>query len=157
MAWLELFRLKMMWGNYSFDYACSLSRGTWVSTNVECYMVNVYGPQNSAAKANLWERLLQFMNINVGDYIIFGDMNEVRNENESFGSNFDREEARVFNNFIGNAGLEQISLNGRRFTWMNKSATKMSRIDRIFVSLNAAVNMVEHKLVALNREHSDHL
>ncbi|PWA66939.1 hypothetical protein CTI12_AA322370 [Artemisia annua] len=27
MTHLELFRLKSMWGNYSFDYACSLARG----------------------------------------------------------------------------------------------------------------------------------
>jgi hypothetical protein len=27
MTRLELYRLKSMWGNYSFDYTCSLARG----------------------------------------------------------------------------------------------------------------------------------
>nr|GEX76440.1 reverse transcriptase domain-containing protein [Tanacetum cinerariifolium] len=32
MTKLELFRLKSMWGNYSFDYACNMARGRFLET-----------------------------------------------------------------------------------------------------------------------------
>ena len=91
MTRLELFRIKSMWGNYNFDYACSLSRGrsggrisiwdpnSFSKQNIWChdsyiiiqgkwlhyddtyYMINVYGPQESEAKAMLWSTLHAFM------------------------------------------------------------------------------------------------
>ena len=84
MTRLELFRLKSMWGKFSFDYACSMARGfsgglisiwdptsfvkqeiwcdenyiivqgNWVNASKTYYMVNVYGPQDSVAKNTLW-------------------------------------------------------------------------------------------------------
>nr|GEV17766.1 putative RNA-directed DNA polymerase, eukaryota, reverse transcriptase zinc-binding domain protein [Tanacetum cinerariifolium] len=54
-----------MWGNYNFDYACSLSRGRsggkWTHSDDTYYMINVYGPQNSKAKAQLWYSLHIFL------------------------------------------------------------------------------------------------
>ena len=87
MTRLELFRLKSMWGNYSFDYACSLARGRsgglismwdpnlfvkeniwcdeafiivkgrWRNTDGDCYMINLYGPHDPLAKVALWNRV----------------------------------------------------------------------------------------------------
>ncbi|XP_071732730.1 uncharacterized protein [Rutidosis leptorrhynchoides] len=186
MERLELFRIKSMWGNYSIDYACSLSRGMsggivsiwdpsffvkdrvwsdenyvivkgkWVGSDVDYFMINVYGPHNSNAKASLWDRLYTFMSNNIGEYVLFGDMNEVRSNEERFGSAFNSNEARVFNSFIDNTGLIDVQLNGRRFTWMNKVASKMSRIDRVLVSSNTFINGDDYKLEVLNRVHSDH-
>ncbi|XP_071726615.1 uncharacterized protein [Rutidosis leptorrhynchoides] len=187
MERLELFRIKSMWGNYSFDYACSLSRGMsggiisfwdpsfffvkervwsdenylivkgkWVGSDVDYFMINVYGPHNSIAKASLWDRLYTFISSNVGEFVLFGDMNEVRTDEERFGSVFNGHEARVFNSFIDNTGLVDLQLNGRRFTWMNKVASKMSRIDRVLVSPNALPNGDDYKLEALNCIHLDH-
>ncbi|GJT29757.1 RNA-directed DNA polymerase, eukaryota, reverse transcriptase zinc-binding domain protein [Tanacetum coccineum] len=116
MKRLELFRLKSMWGNYNFDYACSLPRGRsgglismwdpnsfvkddiwcddafiivkgrWKNRIDDCYMVNIYGPHDHMAKNALWNRICDFMPSHSGKYILFGDMNEVREENERLGS-----------------------------------------------------------------------
>ncbi|XP_071727322.1 uncharacterized protein [Rutidosis leptorrhynchoides] len=150
MARLELFNLfciKTMWGNYAFDFACSLSRG------MSGGIISVWDP-NFFVKERVW--LLVFMSTHNGEYVIFGDMNEVRCESERFGSSFNRENVNAFNNFIGNAGLEEVGLSGRRFTWMNKAASKMSRIDRVFVSQNVTETISDLKLIALDRAHSDH-
>ncbi|GJS49815.1 putative RNA-directed DNA polymerase, eukaryota, reverse transcriptase zinc-binding domain protein [Tanacetum coccineum] len=76
-----------MWGNYNFDFACSMARGRsgglismwdpnsfikddiwcddasiivkghWRNTVGDCYMITIYGPQDSLAKAILWNRI----------------------------------------------------------------------------------------------------
>ncbi|GKC26720.1 putative RNA-directed DNA polymerase, eukaryota, reverse transcriptase zinc-binding domain protein [Tanacetum coccineum] len=83
-----------MWGNYSFDYACSLARGRsggfismwdpnnfvkddiwcddayiivkgrWKNSVGACYMINIYGPHDLLAKSALWDRIRDFMHCN---------------------------------------------------------------------------------------------
>ncbi|XP_071686837.1 uncharacterized protein [Rutidosis leptorrhynchoides] len=188
MTILELFRIKTMWVNYTFDYACSLSRGfsgglisvwdpnfflikdrvwcddnyiivkgKWVCSNVVFFMVNVYGPNDPVKKRTLWDKLCSFIAANEGEYVCFGDFNEVRDEAERFGSIFHTEEAAVFNTFIANTGLVDIPLNGRRFTWVNNTASKMSRIDRVLINPNVLDIFADLKLTTLPRGYSDHL
>ncbi|GJW21648.1 RNA-directed DNA polymerase, eukaryota, reverse transcriptase zinc-binding domain protein [Tanacetum coccineum] len=146
MTCLENFHLKSMWGNYNFDFAYSMARGrsrglismwdpnsfikddiwcddafiivkgNWRNTVGDCYIINIYGPQDSLAKAILWNRIGDFMHQHVGKYIIFKDMNVVRNENERSGSLFSRQDADNFNSFIENSSLIDLSLSGRLFT-----------------------------------------
>ncbi|PWA51624.1 Endonuclease/exonuclease/phosphatase [Artemisia annua] len=156
MTRLELFRLKTMWGNYTFDYACSMARGrsgglisiwdplTFVKCNFWCddnfiivqgswsnsadiyYIINVYGPQDSTAKENLWQRLSSFILSHAGKYIVCGDFNEVRFDTERFGSVFSQRDAQVFNSFIDSSSLLEIPMGGRLYTWMNKTGTKLN-------------------------------
>ncbi|GJZ14884.1 hypothetical protein Tco_0550561 [Tanacetum coccineum] len=44
---------------------------------------------------------------------------------------FNVQGADMFNTFIANVGLEEIPLGGSSFTWCHKSATKMSKLDRV--------------------------
>ncbi|GJS26789.1 RNA-directed DNA polymerase, eukaryota, reverse transcriptase zinc-binding domain protein [Tanacetum coccineum] len=181
MTRLELFCLKSMWGNYTFDYACSLARGRsgglvsiwdpsmFVKTNIWCgdsyiivkgnwvnsddvfYMVSVYGPQENTCKTSLWSMLLDFMHHHRGKYITFGDWNEVREEADRYGSFFSREEANIFNSFISDAGLVDLPLGGRAFTWMNKAGTKMSKLDRLLISSNVFDSLPDLKVLALDK------
>nr|GEW80478.1 RNA-directed DNA polymerase, eukaryota, reverse transcriptase zinc-binding domain protein [Tanacetum cinerariifolium] len=84
MTKLDLFRLKSTWGNYSFDYACNMARGRpgglislwdpnmfvkkdiwcddafvivkgkWKNLDDDYFMINIYDPRDSYAKATLW-------------------------------------------------------------------------------------------------------
>jgi hypothetical protein len=47
MSRLEPFRLKSMWGNYSFDYACSLARGRSGG------LISMWDP-NNFVKHDIW-------------------------------------------------------------------------------------------------------
>ncbi|PWA43943.1 RNA-directed DNA polymerase, eukaryota, Reverse transcriptase zinc-binding domain protein [Artemisia annua] len=71
-------------------------KGRWKNTVGECYMVNLYGPHDPLAKAALWSRVWVFMQSHRGKYMLFGDMNEVRDEQELYGSIFSRNEANYF-------------------------------------------------------------
>ncbi|GJW69423.1 RNA-directed DNA polymerase, eukaryota, reverse transcriptase zinc-binding domain protein [Tanacetum coccineum] len=132
-----------MWGSYNFDFACSIARGRsgglifmwdpntfikddiwcddafiivkghWRNTVGDCYIINIYGPQYSLAKAILWNIIGDFMHQHASKYIIFGDMNVVRNKNERSGSLFSRHDADNFNSFIDNSGLIDLPLGGQ--------------------------------------------
>ncbi|GJT95773.1 RNA-directed DNA polymerase, eukaryota, reverse transcriptase zinc-binding domain protein [Tanacetum coccineum] len=151
MSHLELYRLKSMWGNFNFDYACNLARGRsgglismwdtnmfvkehiwcdesyiivkgqWNNAVGDCFMINIYAPQESTAKFTLWNKLTDFMHHHNDKYILLGDWNVVRYENERFGSIFSRLEADQFNAFIDSSGFLDLHIGGRLFTWMNNA------------------------------------
>ncbi|GJU78255.1 RNA-directed DNA polymerase, eukaryota, reverse transcriptase zinc-binding domain protein [Tanacetum coccineum] len=164
MTRFELYRIKSMWGNYAFYYACSMPRGRsrglisvwdpnyfvkdqiwcddyfiivqgkWANSDEVFYMINIYGPHETVAKTSLWSRMMDFIVTHEGHYIIFGDMNEVHDESERYGTVFSRLEAHTFNSFIDDTCLADLPLGGRSYTWMNKAGTKMSKLDRFLVS-----------------------
>ncbi|GKF29360.1 RNA-directed DNA polymerase, eukaryota [Tanacetum coccineum] len=85
-----------------------------------------------------------------------GDFNEVRYKLDRFGSVFNVQGAEEFNAFIADVGLEEVPLGGSSFTWCHKSATKMSKLDRFFVS-NSLLNSCPHfSAITLERCLSDH-
>ncbi|GJZ00428.1 RNA-directed DNA polymerase, eukaryota, reverse transcriptase zinc-binding domain protein [Tanacetum coccineum] len=104
MTRLELFRIKSMWGNYAFDYACSmacgLSGGVISIWDPNMFFKNSICPQDHVSKLALWNRLTDFMHHHNGSYIMFGDMNAVRNAQERFGTTLNSIEADHFNSFI---------------------------------------------------------
>nr|GFA87755.1 RNA-directed DNA polymerase, eukaryota [Tanacetum cinerariifolium] len=102
-------------------------------------MVVVYAPQELRDKRILWEYLEHVINQWDGEVVIMGDFNEVRFKSERFGSVFNVQGANVFNAFIANADLEEVPLGGSSFTWCHKSATKMSKLDRLEV-----LNSIQH-------------
>ncbi|XP_071740610.1 uncharacterized protein [Rutidosis leptorrhynchoides] len=147
MTRLELFRLKSMWGNFQFDYALSMARGfsggiismwdplafvkeniwsennfvivkgRWSEEDMVIYMVNIYAPQSRQDKLALWNKLSDFMNNNVGEYIMLGDWNAVRVASERSGTDFCAIDASNFNDFINGNMLHEIPLGGLHYTW----------------------------------------
>ncbi|GKE64142.1 RNA-directed DNA polymerase, eukaryota, reverse transcriptase zinc-binding domain protein, partial [Tanacetum coccineum] len=167
MTRLEVFQIKTMLGNYTFDYACSLPRirsggllSIWVPNFVkecskisvgDCYMINIYGPHDPVAKVTLWNKVWNFMQSYRGKHVLFRDMNEVHDEHESYGSIFSRSEAETFNTFINNACLIDLLMGGRLFTWMNKVGTKLSKLDRFFFSEDVIGTLPDIRVTALDR------
>nr|GEX35750.1 RNA-directed DNA polymerase, eukaryota, reverse transcriptase zinc-binding domain protein [Tanacetum cinerariifolium] len=120
-------------------------------------MINIYGPHEIAAKSSLWSRMSDFIQTHEGHFIIFGDMNEVRDESERYGAIFSRTEAQTFNSFIDDAGFIDLPLGGRSYTWMNKAGTKMSKLDRFRVSNSVMDAFSDLKATALARGWFDHI
>nr|GEV56149.1 RNA-directed DNA polymerase, eukaryota [Tanacetum cinerariifolium] len=70
--------------------------------------------------------------------------------------------ANVFNAFIANAGVKEVPLGGSSFTWCHKSATKMSKLDRLLISENLMIlgrgsdDIINKRLEVLNSiQHPD--
>ncbi|GJU77776.1 putative RNA-directed DNA polymerase, eukaryota, reverse transcriptase zinc-binding domain protein [Tanacetum coccineum] len=186
MTKLELFQLRSMWGNFNFDYACSMTRGrsgglvtiwdpnVFIKKRMWCgdnyiiiggerknltkyfYIINVYGPQHQPDKSILWSFLRNFILIHTGKVILFSDLHEVRSESERFGSIFSNGDATIFNSFIHETGLIDLPMGGRKFTWMNKAGSKMSKLDRFLISDDVIQDLPNLQVVALDKMWSDH-
>ncbi|GJV91196.1 RNA-directed DNA polymerase, eukaryota [Tanacetum coccineum] len=95
---------------------------------------------------NLWD----------GECIILGDFNEVRSENERFGTIFNDIGAKAFNHFISSSCLIDLPLEGYSFTWALKSSSKMSKLDRFLISEGLISIFSSLAAICLDRRLSDH-
>ncbi|GKB64193.1 RNA-directed DNA polymerase, eukaryota [Tanacetum coccineum] len=182
----NLFSLRSIWGDSQFDYALVPSsghsggivsiwnpyifvkrkfisnpnvlivQGRWLDVKFDIYMVNVYAPQDEEGKQNIWRFITEFMSTNPGHYIIFGDFNSVRNKSERFGSVFSNSNASYFNEFITNRNLVDIPIGGYKFTRVDKSCTKGSRLNRFLIADSTWNHLGPLTDVALDRTISDH-
>nr|GFB14261.1 RNA-directed DNA polymerase, eukaryota [Tanacetum cinerariifolium] len=137
MESIDLFCIKRCWGNLAFDYDVSASvgnsggilcvwdpkmfkklnstvsdyfviiRGDWVPNGNKLLIISVYAPQELAEKRMFWDYLSHVISRWVGEVVIMGDFNEVRDKSERYGSVFNKQGADVFNAFISNAGLTE--------------------------------------------------
>ncbi|XP_071726777.1 uncharacterized protein [Rutidosis leptorrhynchoides] len=78
--------------------------------------------------------LRSFLEEHEGECVLFGDWNVVCEASERFGCVYNQEASSVFNSFIHDLGLVELPLEGRRFTWVNKTASKMSHLDHILTT-----------------------
>nr|GEV22250.1 RNA-directed DNA polymerase, eukaryota, reverse transcriptase zinc-binding domain protein [Tanacetum cinerariifolium] len=97
--------------------------------------IAVYAPQSLASKIVLWSTLSQLISNWDGRDIVMGDFNEVREASERPGSVFNERHAEIFNSFITNMNLFNVPWGGGfRFTWIDKWASKMSKLDRFLAT-----------------------
>lgn len=186
MAAANSFRVKNLWGNYRFDYVESLARGrsggilsvwdpsafvksdsvthdnfvivkgVWSISKVECYIINVYAPQAENEKVEVWNKLLSFMQMNKGKYIICGDFNSTRNEDERMGTSFSRLNANNFNDFISKGYLVDLNIGRHKFTRTSNNGLKASRLDRFLLNSTALDDFKYSVVDVLDDVISDH-
>nr|GEU30488.1 RNA-directed DNA polymerase, eukaryota, reverse transcriptase zinc-binding domain protein [Tanacetum cinerariifolium] len=128
-------------GNLTFDYAVSHSVGN---------------SGELSEKRDLWEYISSLINIWDVKIVILGDFNEVRIEQEKFGSNFNIQGANSFNNFISLTSLLDLPLDGYSFTWAHKSITKMSKLNHFLISQGLLVLFPHLSGLCLDRHLLDH-
>ncbi|PWA79254.1 hypothetical protein CTI12_AA207800 [Artemisia annua] len=127
-----------MWDPNSFmkdtiwcDDSFIIVKGKWKNFTGDCFMINIYGPQDPSAKANLWNKLADFMQYHNGKFILFGDMNVFRRENERFGSIFSHSEANQFKSFSDNSGLIDLPIGALERLWSDHTPIlfNVSKVD----------------------------
>nr|GEV05557.1 RNA-directed DNA polymerase, eukaryota [Tanacetum cinerariifolium] len=183
---IGLFTVKSLWGNFAFDFAYSPSvensggivcvwdvnmfvkdsvtisdsfvaiRGTWVATDTKLLIVSIYAPQYVSKRRSLWEYIGTLIEQWEGECVILGDFNEVRMEQERFGTVFNALSANFFNHFIASANLVDLPLEGYSFNWAHKSAAKMSKLDRFLVFEGLCSIFPSLSAICLDRHLSDH-
>ncbi|GJZ68083.1 RNA-directed DNA polymerase, eukaryota [Tanacetum coccineum] len=109
-------------------------KGCWIQNGVKIMFIAVYAPQSLAGKIDLWSSLSRLISKWDGQVIVMGDFNEVREAGERYGTKFNKRQGDMFNSFITNSNLIDVPLGGFRFTWTDKWASKMSKLDRFLVS-----------------------
>nr|GEZ25909.1 RNA-directed DNA polymerase, eukaryota, reverse transcriptase zinc-binding domain protein [Tanacetum cinerariifolium] len=77
-------------------------------------------------------------------------------KHEWYGSVFNVQSAAAFNNFISLASLIDLPLDGYAYTWVHKSATKMSKLDRLLISKGLMASFPHLQAIFLDKHLSDH-
>ncbi|GJX30997.1 RNA-directed DNA polymerase, eukaryota [Tanacetum coccineum] len=186
MEFISAMDVKVLWGNYCFDYLFSESLGnsggilcvwdsnffhkeqhtisdnfialygTWVPSKTRLLFVSIYAPQSDSGKRSLWSFISIIISRWDGECIVMGDFNEVRFAGERMGSNFNVRGARDFNSFISSSGLVDVQLEGYSFTWSHPTVAKMSKLDRFLIS-EGFVSLFPHvSAICLDKHLSDH-
>ncbi|GJU81314.1 RNA-directed DNA polymerase, eukaryota [Tanacetum coccineum] len=167
MEKMDLFSIKALWGNLSFDYAFSPSIG--YSGGILCVWDprlfvkdnstvsdSFWRSQDLTERSMLWDFIHHLIDSWDGECVLLGDFNEVRFEHERRGSLFNSHGANSFNNFITRTGLIDLPLEGYSFTWAHKSASKMSKLDRILISEGLLALFPSILALSLDKHLSDH-
>ncbi|GKA74316.1 RNA-directed DNA polymerase, eukaryota [Tanacetum coccineum] len=137
------------------DYFIAIM-GKWVPNDKNLLIISVYAPQELSEKKMLWQYLNHMIDRLNGEVIVIGDFNEVRSQEERFGSIFNVQGAVAFNTFISSGGLVEFPTGGYSFTWSHKSASKMSKLDRFLISENLFSSCPNISAIILDRYLSDH-
>lgn len=100
-----------------------------------CAIVNVYAPNDSNSRREVWIELLQLKSAHPVPWCVGGDFNEIKAIGERVGCTRIKRSMRDFQDFIENAELKDLPLMGRRFNWTNfQNAAIQSRLDRFLIS-----------------------
>ncbi|XP_022020156.1 uncharacterized protein LOC110920241 [Helianthus annuus] len=91
-----------------------LLRGSMVGSGTPINLVNIYAPQSVVAKRQLWYELSDLIDPSVGQWVLVGDFNAVRSQEERKHSKFKMVCAENFNKFIFENGLLEFPMNGRK-------------------------------------------
>ncbi|GJR42045.1 RNA-directed DNA polymerase, eukaryota [Tanacetum coccineum] len=186
MVSLDIFVVRALWGNMLFDFATSSARGrsggilcvwdktlfqkkrtyatdsclcvegTWLATKSDLLFISVYSPQELNLKRVLWSYISGIISRWHGDVVVMGDFNEVRFASERYGSSFHALNFANFNSFIANSNLIDIPLGGYSYTWADKYASNMSKLDRFLVSQGIVDLFPNLTGLVLHRNISDH-
>lgn len=153
-----------IWEKKSFHRSNSFSglgflgmTGTWKNGH-SCNFINIYSPCDFEGKVNLWNSVIDEIQSRGGDsWCILGDFNAVLDPSERKGNTLTtNREIQEFNRFIENAGVHDLPLLGRKYTWSNRDGSSMSRIDRVFISGGWLTTWPGTVQKGLSRSISDH-
>ncbi|XP_071695516.1 uncharacterized protein [Rutidosis leptorrhynchoides] len=162
--------IDKIWGSHNVEYVAKDTVGKssglllmWES-NVfsvnqaveEIVVVNVYRPHTDEKKRKFWADLNALLQFNDVAWVLCGDYNEVRFEEEMENTNFVARREDMFNDFINNNGLIEIPIQGKKFTRISDEGTQFSKLDRFLVSDNFYTLWDDLYVVALDRKLSDH-
>lgn len=95
-----------------------VTTGSLVEDGSIINVVNVYAQQKLGEKRVLWEKLKGLMMQGTGMWILLGDFNNVRWQEERKNSKFKRQSALEFNSFIDDVSLQEYFMRGNKFTFM---------------------------------------
>ncbi|XP_071686780.1 uncharacterized protein [Rutidosis leptorrhynchoides] len=95
---------------------CIGVHGNWVGSGKDFYTINIYGPHDDPNKLRMWDFLSSLLCNNEDAWVLGGDFNEVREEDDRFNCVFVESRVKKFNEFIADNRLIDIPLGGRKFT-----------------------------------------
>ncbi|KAF7140800.1 hypothetical protein RHSIM_Rhsim06G0055700 [Rhododendron simsii] len=106
--------------------------------NHEWHLINLYASSIDSVRKSQWEDLLQYRQQSTGDWVLWGDFNDILWTDEKKGGR--RREVwslKVFRDFVASLGAVDLGFNGYPFTWSNRrggDGQVKERLDRVLVA-----------------------
>jgi hypothetical protein len=120
------------------------------------WLTSVYGPSLDANKDAL-DELHDLWQVRSGPWMINGDFNLIYHAEDKNNDRLNRRRMGQFCQFINDASIQQIHLNGRLFTWSNERAhLTLECIDRVFISNEWDAIFPDYVLHSLPSQCTDH-
>ncbi|GKV29990.1 hypothetical protein SLEP1_g38860 [Rubroshorea leprosula] len=130
--------------------------GFWGEKKKKCCIVNVYASCNRNERLETWTELLKLIEEGENCWCIAGDFNSVRSADERRGRSEHSNYGEDLNEFIEIAGLVDLPLTRRKFTWYRSDGSAKSRLDRFLLSDGMINFWGDCCQIGLNRTTSDH-
>jgi hypothetical protein len=117
----------------------------------------VYGPQGESDELQFLEQLGDVRRGCEGPWLLCGDFNLIYKAEDKNNAILNRRMMGRFRRFIDDNKLQELHLNGRRFTWSSeRDNPTLERLDRVFATEDWLLAFPNHELNALSSECSDH-
>lgn len=129
---------------------CTATADVW-------WLTVVYGPQLDPEKALFMEELIAVRAACTGPWVVVGDFNLILDEADKNNARINRRNLRLFRQTVDQLELQDIHLNGRKYTWSNeRHQPTLVKLDRVLVSLDWEERFPSCFLQALSSDASDH-
>lgn len=120
-------------------------------------LINIYGPCQGELRTEFVNWL---HDLDIGDdenWIVMGDFNFIRSTENRNLPGGDMNDILIFNEAISSAGLVELPLKGRAFTWSNmQNHPLLQQPDLVFISPSWILKYPHTELTALPKSISDH-
>lgn len=127
------------------------------TTGTKFFLTNVYGPPSWDGKKEFFAELVQLKVHCVGKWIICGDFNCTRGQEERRGKHWSTRATVLFNQLIMDLAMVDPPMSNQAFTWSNMQASPtMVRLDCFLVSTEWDLAYPLSRVDALPRTTSDH-
>ncbi|KAG5525263.1 hypothetical protein RHGRI_031816 [Rhododendron griersonianum] len=129
-------------------------------TSHEWHLINLYANSIDRVRNSQWEELLRYRQQSSGDWVLWGDFNDILWVDEKQGSR--RREVwslRAFRDFVTSLGVMDLGFQGYPFTWSNRRGRDghiKERLDRVLVLTGWKVRYDRARVQHLFAVGSDH-
>ena len=141
---------------FSNEFAISVQLNSMLNDE-NLVLTNIYAPCNDEEKRAFinWFKHIQMPD--EIDWLVLGDFNLMRKPEDKNREGGDLNEMFMFNNAISMLGLNEIVLQGRKFTWSNKQPNPLlQKIDWIFTSSSWNIRYPDTSAKGFEMTPSDH-
>lgn len=128
-----------------------------VMLDIPIQVTSVYSPTNSASRADFFREIEDLKPTNSTPWMVSGDFNTTLQAQDRNGSSQDWRWPLAFADLISAMGLQDIHMEGRRYTWSNyRNQPAMARLDRFLFSTDWSLQFPNTKQRSLPNTSSDH-
>ncbi len=138
------------------DHSLTL-RLNHLGSGLSVYITNVFGPPTWDCKDAFCRKLVALKGLCTAPWVICGDFNLTRNQNERRGRNWSDRLMCLFSNMIDDLEMVDLPLSNQCFTWSNlQHNPTLAKLDRFLISTDWELSFPLSRVKVLPRITSDH-